>query len=88
LGILYAVGDNVPEDLSKAGKWFQKAAEQGDSDLHFNARELRYISQAQYTLGRLYESGLGVPQERIAPLAPTRGAYWKTESVNCVAGRV
>ena len=47
LGMLYARGDGVDEDLAEAARWFQKAAEQGQVD-------------AQARLGGMYARGLGV----------------------------
>jgi len=32
LGIMYAVGRGVPEDLSIAEEWWRKAAEQGNEE--------------------------------------------------------
>ena len=31
LGVLYANGDGVPQDLAQAAEWYRKAAEQGYS---------------------------------------------------------
>ncbi|MGB3097213.1 MAG: tetratricopeptide repeat protein, partial [Candidatus Deferrimicrobiaceae bacterium] len=42
----------VPQDHTKAAKWFRKAGEQGDA-------------QAQYNLGLMYDKGQGVPQNYI-----------------------
>ena len=50
LGIMYQNGEGVPQNYSKAVKWFRKAAEQGDSN-------------AQYRLGLKYSVGHGVPQD-------------------------
>jgi hypothetical protein len=50
LGIMYQNGEGVPQNYSKAVKWFRKAAEQGDSS-------------AQYRLGLKYNVGHGVPQD-------------------------
>ena len=49
LGLMYAMGRGVPQNLVEAGKWFRKAAEQG-------------FAEAQYNLGLIYVKGLGVPQ--------------------------
>ncbi len=49
LGMMYALGQGVPQDYSEALKWFSLAAEQGDA-------------QAQYVLGSMYFEGRGVPQ--------------------------
>ena len=50
LGIMYQNGEGVPQNYSKAVKWFRKAAKQGDSN-------------AQYRLGLKYSVGHGVPQD-------------------------
>ncbi|KAG0001360.1 hypothetical protein BGZ79_004763 [Entomortierella chlamydospora] len=50
LGVLYEKGYGVPQDYSKAGEWYQKAASYG------------HVS-AQYNLGVVYHSGLGVAQD-------------------------
>ncbi len=49
LGMMYALGQGVPQDYSEALKWFSLAAEQGNT-------------QAQYALGSMYYEGRGVPQ--------------------------
>ena len=49
LGVMYKNGEGVPQNYSKAVKWFRMAAEQGDSN-------------AQYSLGLKYSVGHGVPQ--------------------------
>jgi len=46
----YYLGDGVPEDLTKAFKWFQKAAVQGNAE-------------AQSQLGLMYSDGEGVPKD-------------------------
>ncbi len=50
LGVMYSIGDGVPQDYKEAVKWFTKAAEQGDAD-------------AQKNLGVMYDTGEGVPQD-------------------------
>ena len=50
LGVLYYLGQGVPQDHARAAKWFRRAAEQGDPD-------------SQYNLGILYYQGLGVPRD-------------------------
>jgi len=50
LGVMYARGDDVPNDFGEAAKWFLMAAEQ----------EYR---PAQYTLGLMYKRGEGVPPD-------------------------
>ena len=47
---LYEKSWGVTQDYSKAHKWFEKAADDGDTD-------------AMIHLGRLYEQGVGVPQD-------------------------
>ena len=49
LGIMYANGRGVKQDLFNAKEWYQKAAEQGYAD-------------AQYSLGFMYRYGHGVRQ--------------------------
>lgn len=52
LGVLYTRGgDGVPLDHVKAVELFRKASDRGDAE-------------AQYNLGRAYESGLGVAKDR------------------------
>lgn len=48
-GIDYMIGKKVPQNYSEAVKWFQKAAEQGDT-------------MAQRNLGLTYTTGTGVTQ--------------------------
>ena len=50
LGIEYALGQNVPRDMSEALLWYRKAADQGNA-------------VAEYKIGQLYEHGLGVPPD-------------------------
>ncbi|MDR2155451.1 MAG: sel1 repeat family protein [Burkholderiaceae bacterium] len=50
LGILYHLGQGVPQDYGQAAQWFRKAAEQGNV-------------QAQNSLGALYGKGQGVAQD-------------------------
>ena len=52
LGLMYAVGEGVPEDYMEAAKWCRKAAEQGDA-------------KAQSCLGNMYSGGLGVPEDDV-----------------------
>ncbi|MGH8233276.1 MAG: hypothetical protein ACREPU_03640 [Rhodanobacteraceae bacterium] len=49
LGLLSAMGRDVPQDYARAFKWFTKAADQG-------------FAGGQYGLGLLYDRGDGVPQ--------------------------
>jgi TPR repeat protein len=50
LGLMYALGQGVPQDETEAAKWFRKAAEQGDPF-------------AQSGIGLMYYEGQGVPQD-------------------------
>jgi TPR repeat protein len=50
LGLLYAQGAGVPQDLQQAAAWYSKAAEQG-------------VAAAQYNLGVMYSNGQGVPKD-------------------------
>jgi TPR repeat protein len=50
LGVMYDLGQGVPEDDQTAVKWWTLAAEQGQAD-------------AQYALGDMYRNGDGVPQD-------------------------
>jgi len=47
LGVMYCDGNGVAQDYNEAAKWFIKASEQG-------------YAPAQYNLGVIYESDLGV----------------------------
>ena len=49
LGIMYAIGDGVPENDSETLRWFRLAAEQGNAP-------------AQSYLGFMYANGDGVPE--------------------------
>jgi len=49
LGLAYAIGLGVPEDVKKAVKWYRIAAEQGDR-------------WSQYYLAVMYDNGNGVPE--------------------------
>ena len=50
LGVMYAIGQDVPQDDAQAVQWYRQTAEQGDA-------------QAQVLLGIAYESGRGVRQD-------------------------
>lgn len=52
LGVLYDMGQVVPQDHVEACKWFRKAADQGHSS-------------AQFNLGVAYADGMGVPQDYV-----------------------
>jgi len=49
LGLIYDKGQGVPQNDTKAVKWYRKAAEQG-------------LAEAQYDLGVMYATGQGVQQ--------------------------
>jgi uncharacterized protein len=49
LGIMYDLGEGVPQSSEQAAKWYQLSAEQGHAD-------------AQNNLGVMYEEGEGVPR--------------------------
>jgi TPR repeat protein len=50
LGLLYDLGEGVPQDNHEAMSWYHRAAEQGEA-------------RAQYNLGLMYANGQGVPQD-------------------------
>ena len=50
LGVMYDLGQGVPQDYQEAAKWFRLAADQGQA-------------MAQVTLGVMYANGHGVPQD-------------------------
>ncbi len=50
LGVAYAEGEGVKQNIAKAVKWWTKAAEQGED-------------RAQYILSFCYSDGEGVPQD-------------------------
>jgi TPR repeat protein len=50
LGLMYASGHGVPQDLAEAVKWWRKAADVGNA-------------KAQLSLGLAYGAGRGVPQD-------------------------
>ncbi len=45
------MGTGVPQDYAEAGKWYRKAAEQGDAD-------------SQLNLGMMYQNGFGVQKDQ------------------------
>ncbi len=55
LGVLYAIGTQVPRDYSTALHWFQKAIDLGSSD-------------AMNNLARMYLVGMGVPRDYVNAL--------------------
>ena len=52
LGLIYLKGEDAPQDLAKAAKWFRRAAEQGHP-------------AAQLNLGRMHQLGDGVPRNLV-----------------------
>ncbi len=50
LGLMYDLGQGVPQDYAQAVKWYRLAAEQGNAS-------------AQSNLGFMYANGQGVPQD-------------------------
>ena len=52
LGVMYQVGQGVPQDYAQAVKWYRLAADQGDAD-------------AQMALGHMYDLGQGVPRDAV-----------------------
>jgi hypothetical protein len=55
LGVLYAIGSQVPRDYPMALYWFQKAIDSGSSD-------------AMDNLARMYVVGMGVPRDYVNAL--------------------
>ena len=49
LGIMYDIGEGVPENNAEAVKWYRKAADQG-------------LAKVQVNLGLMYNNGEGVPE--------------------------
>ena len=47
---MYFLGEGVEENYNQAKKWYEKSANQGNSD-------------AQISLGLMYEKGIGVKQD-------------------------
>lgn len=56
LGIMYSNGDGVPEDDTKAVRWYRMAARQGHAG-------------AQNNLGFMYDHGEGVPEDDVQAYA-------------------
>ena len=50
LGLMYAIGQGVPQNHQEAASWYRKAAEQGNI-------------AAQFNLALMYAKGLGVSQD-------------------------
>ena len=52
LGVMYGMGQGVPQDYAQAAKWYRKSALQGDA-------------YAQTSLGYMYQLGQGVAQDYV-----------------------
>jgi TPR repeat protein len=70
LGVIFAFGHGVPQNLPLAATWYRKSADQG-------------VSDAQYNLGFMYEKGLGVPHDcaeaaKLYRLAQTKTLPWRS----------
>ncbi len=52
LGVMYRLGEGVPQDNTEAVRWYRRAAEQGHT-------------KAQFKLGAMYFMGRGVPQDDV-----------------------
>jgi len=65
LGALYEAGRGVPQDFAEAAEWYRRAAEQTDIESRWpgNRGPRDGAAFAQNALGRLYETGRGVPQD-------------------------
>ena len=50
LGVMFQLGEIVPQDHAEAAKWVYRAADQG-------------LAVAQFVLGEMYASGQGVPED-------------------------
>ncbi len=50
LGMIYDLGEEVPQDSAEAVRWFRKAADQGNA-------------KGQFSLGIMYARGRGVPRD-------------------------
>ena len=75
LGVVYARGLGVSEDIKEAAKWWQLAASQGDAE-------------AQASLGFLYELGSGVTQDYVqAYLWYSLAIAASPGNANAVSGR-
>lgn len=55
IGLMYDLGQGVPQNYAEAIKWWRKSAEQGNDD-------------AQYNLGLMYSNSQGVPQDYVEAL--------------------
>lgn len=66
LGSLYEKGRGVAQDYAEAAKWYRLSAEQTDIESRWpgNRGPKDGAAFAQNALGKLYETGRGVPQDR------------------------
>jgi len=53
LGVMYQLGEAVPQDNTEAVKWLRRAADQG-------------LAVAQFALGEMYALGRGVPEDPVS----------------------
>jgi len=79
LGVLYYMGQGVPQDYAEAVKWYSKAADQG-------------FAEAQYNLALAYFDGLGALRDyskayfwaniaaTLDPISPMATEYGRTEA--------
>ena len=80
LGLMYHIGEDVPQDYAEAVKWWRMAAEQGHA-------------KAQNNLGVMYGTGRGVPTDDALAymwfnLAATQGFENAKKGRNIVAKRM
>ena len=80
LGIMYYLGEGVPEDDREAVKWLRKAAEEG-------------LAPAQSQLGLMYYNGAGVPEDYVKAyvwlnLAAAQGNTKATEGKDSLRNRM
>ena len=75
LGVMYQNGEGLPQNYSKAVKWFRMAAEQGDSNAQYSLGlkysvghgiPQNYSEAAKWSLARMYDRGNGVPQNDLS----------------------
>ena len=72
LGIMYKIGEGVPEDLAEAAKWLQKAADQGKE---------KAKKPLEQVLRQLEQAGIPLPSPEEAP-APEAGAKEEDEALS------
>jgi len=80
LGVMYELGQGVPQDYAEAVRWYRAAAEQGKA-------------WAQSNLGAMYYNGRGVPQDYAEAhmwlnIAAANGAARANERRDVVAGQM